>query len=291
MQAYFYFLPLILTLGAFTSYTDIKFRKIKNKHLLYCFFASIPLYVYLLTSNKINLNINLLLNPLIGLAIGFLLFLTYIWGAGDAKLFFLYSLLVNSDKYSDIIPCPSLVLFINVFLVSFLIITLVSLKNIFQRKQYMLKALFSAQPLQAFFYTFLIVFTVAWPLSYLNNWLTSRINIFTLSTILYLSYLSIYWLLEKLRRKNMIYLLALLGLILRLIFDFRSFSLFVIGTYLKTTAALSLIFYIINTVFNAIKTEEKDSVISFAPLMFLGALAVNTNLIFLIMNFFNFFRK
>jgi len=221
-----YFYPLIIILGVLSSYTDIKFRKIKNRHLFLAVLCGLIIYAYLITTHKIVLNTHLLINPILGLVIGYLLYFTRTWGAGDAKLFFVYALLMPTEKYSQIIPFPSFVLFINIFLVSTIAILILSVKQIKRNKGFILNKIFSFNALHKLAYSFLIIFTIGWPVSILTNLLRPYATTFLMVLILYLSYLFLYSMVNKFKRGYFISVIFGLGLILRFIIQPRDFALF-----------------------------------------------------------------
>jgi len=119
------FLPIILIIGLFTTYEDLKSSKIKNKWvllgLIYSFFvysAAWLLYIfgsvrpYLLWSFDkwcVNLAIVIL--------VAYLLSHYKLWGAGDAKLFICYSSLIPLSQYSRV--------FFGYFFASFLLLLLI----------------------------------------------------------------------------------------------------------------------------------------------------------------------
>ena len=120
-----FLLPLLL-IGVITSYSDIKYGKIKNIHLLLGFIYVLFLYSFLFfysyfiihqPSNSKYL-VDLAINGLIAFLVGYLLWHFNLWAAGDAKLFFIYSLLIPLESYSKnyIYYFPSSTLLIDTFL-------------------------------------------------------------------------------------------------------------------------------------------------------------------------------
>ena len=124
MEMLWFFLPAIIILGVMTSYTDIKFGKIKNKHiillLLYILIAYITLiFVGFLVGFTMRATylFDLGINMLIALIFGFVAWHFRIWSAADAKLFFAYSGLVPLTAYSNTYFAyfPSFVILVNIF--------------------------------------------------------------------------------------------------------------------------------------------------------------------------------
>jgi hypothetical protein len=233
----------------------------------------------------------LLINPVFGLAIGFLLYFTHTWGAGDAKLFFVYSLLMPTEKYAQIIPFPSLLLFINIFLLSSIAILILSIKQIIENKNLILNKLFSSNTLYRLSYSFLIVFTIGWPISLLTNLLRPYATTFSMVLILYFPYLFLYNMVNKSKKKYLIFIIFGLGLILRFIIQPQDFTPLYLLSYLKLITSYTLLFYLLRIIFGLNKSKENERIIPFAPLMFLGTLAANSNLIYYTMQVLNILRK
>jgi len=89
------FLPMILFLGAVTSYEDIKQGKIRNKWILiafaYALLANILIFWVLANSPaqapRLAYFIELGITVAISLLLGFIMWWIGLWTAGDAKLF------------------------------------------------------------------------------------------------------------------------------------------------------------------------------------------------------------
>jgi len=102
------FLLPLLVIGGITSYSDIKYGKIKNIHLFWGFLYTLFLYFFLILYSYFVIHqfgnlkylAELLLNGLIAFIFGYLLWRFNLWAAGDAKLFVIYSLLVPLEFYS-----------------------------------------------------------------------------------------------------------------------------------------------------------------------------------------------
>lgn len=123
-----YFLPGIVILGILTTITDIKKSKILNKHLIIA--LSYGIIVYLLLFFRVfnkpdfldgNYILSLIINAVIALVLGFLLWHFGLWSEGDGKLFFVYSFLIplTTYKYGYFNYFPSLSFMINTFLPMF----------------------------------------------------------------------------------------------------------------------------------------------------------------------------
>ena len=144
------FLPIVFFIGLITSYEDIKHGKVKNKWILlgliwglaiifffvvWYFIASpITRFYYFDIMNlpddspapvfTVSLAYlgRIIINAVLALVLSFLMWRSNAWAAGDAKLFFVYSLLIPLKYYwKSYLPYfPSFVLLINIFIPIFL---------------------------------------------------------------------------------------------------------------------------------------------------------------------------
>ncbi len=118
-----YFLPAIIALGIYTSYTDIRYGKIKNTAIFGAIIYSLFMHIFLLFVLEVGTNkdyiIHMTSNFIIALLAGFFLWDMKLWSSGDGKLFTAYSALIPILIYnqSSFVPYfPSLNLFINTFI-------------------------------------------------------------------------------------------------------------------------------------------------------------------------------
>ena len=101
-------LPAIILIGALTSYEDIKYGRIRNKwvvySLAYSLAAMLAVVVYLYAQNE-PISKEYLLRFFINISFaalaGFLIWISGMWSAGDAKLFIAYAALVPLSLYSN----------------------------------------------------------------------------------------------------------------------------------------------------------------------------------------------
>lgn len=135
------FLPFVFFIGLITSYEDVKFGKVKNKwillgltwglsvialSLIWYFIASPVTKFFSETAPVFTISpaylIKVMINAAISLMIAFLMWRFNAWAAGDAKLFFIYSLLLPLKYYQkSYLPYfPSFALMINIFIPIFL---------------------------------------------------------------------------------------------------------------------------------------------------------------------------
>jgi len=128
------FLPIIFLIGIITSYQDFKFGKIKNRWIVIGLAWGLSicslLYLWILldghldflpeVSNGISYAYldQVLLNALISLVVGYGGWYFDMWSAGDAKLFFVFSLLLPLAYYSRtyLTFYPSFAFLLNVFI-------------------------------------------------------------------------------------------------------------------------------------------------------------------------------
>jgi Flp pilus assembly protein protease CpaA len=102
----------IIVFGFINSYTDFKFAKIKNILIILMIAIALVLNFFLN-----SFTYETIINSSISLALGFFLFYLNYWSAGDAKLFFAFSLLVPISIYhfGKVNYFPSISILINTF--------------------------------------------------------------------------------------------------------------------------------------------------------------------------------
>lgn len=129
----FIFLAPMFTIGAIAVYTDIKKNKIPNKLIVSGLICAIVLYtsVFIYDRFFVGLQTNLdymievLLNTVAAMIVGYVIWDLRLWSPGDAKLFMVYAALLPLKFYSSsfIKFFPSINLLINLFVP--LVITIV----------------------------------------------------------------------------------------------------------------------------------------------------------------------
>lgn len=286
------FYPLIVILGICSSYTDIKFHKIKNFHLLAATIFGLIIHAGFSTSHNIYPDLDFYLNLFIGSCIGFLLYYTNIWGAGDAKLFIVYCLLMPIDKHRAILPFSSILIFMNIFLLSALAIFILSLGNVLKNGRLLLKKIFSLETAKKLVNSFMIIFGLGWIIPFLAQPLYPYTTPFLITLLLFFSYLLFYNSVYKLKNRAFMYGILAMGLLLRFLLKTLDYSLPHLLAYFKKITSYTFIFYILNVLFNFNKAKEKDNkIIPFAPFMFLGTLASSVNFIYWLMLVLDSLRK
>ncbi len=118
MDILYLFLPAILLLGAVVSYEDIKIGKIRNKWVVLGILVALLLWAGLYFFNVVKMNyvFYVLIYSFSALGIGFFIWFVGLWSAGDAKLYFAFSLLIPLSSYKYGGGFPSIALLINIVL-------------------------------------------------------------------------------------------------------------------------------------------------------------------------------
>lgn len=299
MENLYYFYPGILILGIITSYTDIKNRVIKNRHVLFGLIYGLLIYLYMYIFNK---KIYLLpiwlfiLNIITAVCIAYILYLRHLWSAGDAKLFVTLSFLTPSLKYIDQFKLPTLTLFINISIIGFVSIIVIDSIKIFMNVKYTPISVYK-HSLNKFFNSLLIIFSITWII-----WLLlSKINFsqpMVKLIIVYSCYFIINKWVEKIKSYNLFFILILsLGLILRLLMQPYIFlSLEKMISYFFTILKYTILFNLLDILLtlHTAKGKDKDAIkrnIAFVPFMFLGAMTIESPLIDFVLKLLSLLRK
>jgi len=283
---------IILTLGFMTSYTDIRLRIIKNNHLILAIFFGGIVFLNLIATNQILFSMNLVWNLLIGLAIGLILYFSDTWGAGDAKLFIVYCLLMPTEKYSKILFFPSIAIFANIFLVSTVGILVLSFKDIINDRIRIVKRIFSLDMLNVLGRSFLIIFSLKWIIESIVNFFIPQAIFYISMLILFILYIVIKRALEKYKGNRVVPAILALGFVMRFFVFTLEFNIESFFYYLKNTSFYAFLFYLISSVFDLKESEDKEiKRIPFAPFMFFGTILTNTDFINWIINILKAIRK
>ncbi|MFT4297823.1 MAG: hypothetical protein ACMXX5_01390, partial [Candidatus Woesearchaeota archaeon] len=180
-----YFLPLILLFGLITSYEDICKGKIRNRYILIALLGGIAIYasyiVYTILSPDLELSkiyyIETILNSIIALTIGFILWLMSFWSPGDAKLFFAYSFLIPISIYSiNRIPFfRSFYLIFNSFIPFLLFAVVLTIRDKVTCTSY--REIKQGLTLKSMASNFAYTFTITWIAGYIISLLNIENNI------------------------------------------------------------------------------------------------------------------
>jgi len=131
------FLPFLLFLGLWSSYYDIKFYQVKNKLIIFGIAWGVIAYAGMNVLGVLDmLSIKrILINSFFAIILGFLIWKTKFWAAGDAKLFVVYSFLIPLSYYGNermVFFFPSFIFLVNIFSIIFLFIMLEVAVSIFK---------------------------------------------------------------------------------------------------------------------------------------------------------------
>lgn len=226
MDPLYVFLPFILFFGLLTSYTDIKYSKIRNKHILWALGYALVAYLFLVmflikqgTDVRGAYFVELIVSMFFALFAGVMMWYVGLWTPGDAKLFFAYTAIVPLSvyNYGYIKYFPSVIILVNTFVPMFLFLVFkIILKTTYKQKIVALKK--SLEPKQLFSLA-IALFGLVWLLSGFFNMLHIPYNFFLMVFILFLGLT----LLERILPIKMSKVFILLA-IMRLIFDRKVFT-------------------------------------------------------------------
>ena len=279
----------MLTIGALSIYTDITQRKIKNIHLLIVSCLAIIANIVFAALKELHFSYILILNPFVALLIGFIFYKANLWKAGDAKLFFTYSLLLPVNRYYHLLPFSCLVLLFNAFLISLLFITPLFLKSIIVNGNKTIKKIISTKTLTYFGKTFLITFGISWIIKPVLSFIPIKENIFLNFILLYIGYSTVYKTMNKTKYRTLMLPVLITGFAIRYVFIPESFSFINMLRYLKYLLGYSLLFYILRNITEV--ERQKHQRIPFAPFLFIGALLCNTDFLWWVMKTLNYLRR
>lgn len=272
------FYPIILALGFFTSYTDIRFRKIRNKHLLVATIFGLLAYAYLMVTQKGPPGANPIPNLLLGIAIGALLYLISAWGAGDAKLFAIFCLLMPTERYSHLFLFPAITVFINIFLLSTFVMLLLALTRTLNNKVHLFNNVFSFRNLDQLLLSFLIVISLSWAALPILQILIPNSPYLLQVIILYICYHFLYKMVTRPHSELLCRTLFGFGLLARFLYQPSDFAATNAANILTKTILYAIPFHGLRIISTANSLDrEYNKNIPFAPLLFLGTLLANTN--------------
>jgi Flp pilus assembly protein protease CpaA len=170
-----FFIGAIVLLGVLTSYTDINYGKIRNKHNLLGLVIAVAIYGFGVYNGETPLSIarRAALGFAICLSICFLMWKMKFWSAGDAKLFSVFYALLPASIYT-LVRSPLVDLIINSVLPLFVFIFVAMLlKTTIKQKKAALAELFNPDML---INLVLIVFSISWLTKYVFLFLNIKKN-------------------------------------------------------------------------------------------------------------------
>jgi len=236
------FLIIVLFLGFSTSYTDIKYGKIKNNHLITALLAGVIYYLIIYFSGMPILLLGYAaIFFAISTVIGFFLWYFSIFGAGDAKLLAVYSFIIPPFVYHYVsVPyLPFLDIIISTFIIA---VVYVAVQAIFSTSlAEKLKSLKEVFGLRNIFSYVITIFGLSWLISVLLSGLIE--NLFLMALAIFF----LYYLFSKIFSKYTIHALIFFC-VLRLVLDYKNiFNLAFVQGFI-----IILVFYMI--IFGAVRT-------------------------------------
>lgn len=186
------FLPGIIYLGLVTSYSDIKYSKIRNRDITHGLIYAVIAYTFLISMYYLNgiairkeYLLELSASLIIALFFGFTLWHFKLWSAADAKLFLAFSFLVPLSIYElgYVSYFPSFVILLNTFIpFIFYVIPKAFFSTSLKEKKKQLCTL----KLSTFLNMVLVFFIITWVLSSLSKYFKINLNIFFSLTVIYI---------------------------------------------------------------------------------------------------------
>ncbi|MFA5336899.1 MAG: hypothetical protein WC330_01040 [Candidatus Omnitrophota bacterium] len=271
-----YFIVLLIIMGALSSYTDIREKKIRNNHLL-----TIALFAaggYIIFANSGNFNfLALAANFLIAALIALTLYHFNLWQAGDSKLFLTYSLLLPAapGTTEGIFPC--ITLFVNTFLSAFLYVLPFYIYNGIRQRRMLTKRLFAKESVIYFGRILCISFGISWVAGPFLKLFLGENTIFLNIILVYFCYMLIRKLVAKMLFGYFFFIVIFTGIAIRAVLFPESFLSENIMVYLMQTISYALIIYLLNSV--KLFGQHKQNEIPLAPFMFLGAFLTQLRLL------------
>lgn len=296
----FLFLPILFFIGFITSYQDFKEGKIKNKwiilglvwglgiYFLLLIWALIAPYLSQIFSKEFifilpSYILKVFINSALALIVGYLLWYFNFWSAGDAKLFFIFSLLLPLKYYwqSALPYFPSFALLINIFILVliflmgqniFYFLKSISLSKISVSKAVSLNyAKFKTNYLTYLktFFGFFLIFIVFQIIKIeLDNFI-GKASWWSASLMLLLVIVRKPF--NKVFQKNWFLILSFLGLVFYLNSPYSHFSLLDFPALIKNSLFFMAIFVIISLLTSMFEESQKKH-LPFAIWVMLGTL-------------------
>jgi hypothetical protein len=258
MNLIYLFLPGILLLGIVTTYTDLKEGKIRNKHIIMAVVYSLAAYILLTILNwgsiRIGYFIELFIMCGLSLIMGFIMWYVGLWTAGDAKLFFAYSMLVPLSvyKHGHIPYFDSTTLLINTVVpISVYLSIDLMFKTSLKQKLLFLKG--ALHPEEVFSLA-ISLFAFLWVTTFLFKLINLPMNYFVGTFLL----LIVVMLFEKIFSPKLFKLVIIIISVLRFIFDKSIYSYYFVEKFLLFLALFVILrFFIIKMGFLSL-TKKTD---------------------------------
>ncbi len=192
---------LVSLLGALSSYTDIRFGKIRNIFVFPAIIAGIVIAV-LSGANPVAF----FANAFLAFAFGFVLYLARLWSAGDSKLFLAFAILFPFNLYSQGFALfPAFSILLNSFIPAFVVLFIASIVKTSSKEKF--AALEKALDPKSLASIAIILFAFYWLVNMLFSALAIPADFFLVVIILFL-FISI---LEKAFPKRIVLVSAILS--------------------------------------------------------------------------------
>jgi Flp pilus assembly protein protease CpaA len=273
-----FFIPLILVIGALTTYTDLKDKKIYNVHLIIIAVLGLfaTAYASIVRHDHVLFHY---INGIAAFVIGLLLHRSAIWRGGDAKLFALFAFLMPLPEYNHILLPGAIDLFACSFLAGMIVLAPVFIKDILINYKAIWADLSLPAKRMAIFDAIGTVFVSSWvlfPFLYLAR-ITDPV------ILLMVSYLFFNWgysikkgfkegyIIEFIRKKSLkLSILFLFGLSMRFWLAPGSLSFHALSGFVVRITLAAALSTFIRTTFDHFKDYQER--VPFAPLLFIGCL-------------------
>ncbi|MEM4337041.1 MAG: hypothetical protein QXG86_03485 [Candidatus Woesearchaeota archaeon] len=241
-----YFVILIVLLSFLSIYTDIKYSKISNRVITLFSVIGVVSYALFFICGKIDGGYlkKILINVGGTFLIGLILWYYNILSAGDAKLFFVFSLLIPSHIYKNSVfsHLGALDLFINTFIIAFIFVLIEYF--FIEKKKVNFSNIKKIKP-KDIGISLLAVFSYSW----LATLLLDKFGIETDTILIILCVYFLNLLINNILKESTIYFLFVVA-ILRVFVDYQNFFLFnflykfllISGGYILLSNFFSLIF-------------------------------------------------
>ena len=178
-----FFLLIIIT-GVLTTITDLRYKKIRNNHLIIIALAAVILTIIKGFLDK-SLPMLQLSSAGCAIIIAGAFYKNDAWRGGDAKFFVLFSFLMPVTGYESRIFLPCIALFANAFIIASIFLVLLFIKDLLLYPKHVADNIFKNRPIDVLINVTFLTLCVSWIIFPL-------IHTFGLIRYGFLSFLSVY---------------------------------------------------------------------------------------------------
>ncbi|MFB3918598.1 MAG: hypothetical protein ACE14U_00855 [Candidatus Velamenicoccus archaeovorus] len=287
------FVPLLVILGVRTSYSDLRKGIVKNWDLVFTLFAATALYGYLIVYHGVQIDPVLFIgNFCIAASFGLILYFTDCWGAGDAKLFIVYSLMVPFPADRAVLPFSAFVIFANTIMIACGAVILLSLKDVIRSFPQCLQRLFSLKTLKRLMISFSLLLSISWVVPYLLGFFGAHASPLIFILLTYLLYSGLHSILRFFKSYALFSVVVLCGIGIRFwLFPHPLEVLSSLFLSFRKVILVTFFFGLLDIFFQADEVEKKktnDDSIILAPHMFLGVMLTQTHFLKGVMKLMNY---